>query len=253
MQNIYWLNLAFIASRFYGAMWICPLFDDKMIPKLLKVLLSIIFGLILLPYIKLNSNGMNLIVVAIFMVQEILTGLFIGFIFSLPIWLIENVGNFIDMQRGEQFGAIINPMTRQQSSSIAKLLSQGFITYLIAMNGLVFFIKIIFGSFKMFPLNNKIFELGMALFSKAIIFELIKMFNQYFYWMVILALPVVLLMFLCEFGVGLFSIFAQQLNVTILVMPIKSVIAMFVLLIYLGLLYHVTIAKFTANLFSWVS
>lgn len=251
MQQIYLTDLTLIAARFYGAMWICPLFAEGRVPRLLKVLLVICFSMIVLPYLNANlPYKVQSIFFGLLLIEELMTGFILGFIFSLPIWLVENIGNLIDMGRGEQFGSMINPLTKNPTSSISKLLSQGFITYVVSINGILFFIKIIFISFNVFTLGGMF--LGKDIFSVEILTKLISLFDQYVYWTVILALPVLLIMVLCEFGFGLFSIFAQQLNVTVIVMPIKSIVGMLVLILYMGLLYHVVVEKFTSELFKWL-
>ena len=53
---------------------------------------------------------------------------------------------------------------------------------------------------------------------------------------VVLAAPVIITVFVSEFGLGLMNRFAPQLNVFVLAMPVKSLVAMIVLIIYLPLL-----------------
>jgi type III secretion protein T len=50
---------------------------------------------------------------------------------------------------------------------------------------------------------------------------------------VIFSAPAIIAMFLSEFGLGLISRFSPQLNVFFLAMPIKSAVAIAVLMIYL--------------------
>ena len=51
-----------------------------------------------------------------------------------------------------------------------------------------------------------------------------------------LAAPVVIAMFLAEFSLAVISRFAPQIQVFVLAMPIKSIIAMFILVFYFGVL-----------------
>lgn len=61
-------------------------------------------------------------------------------------------------------------------------------------------------------------------------------FSQLLSLCVLLAAPLLIAMFLAEFGLALISRFAPSLNVFILAMPIKSIIASFLLVIYLNVL-----------------
>ncbi|EXF67932.1 bacterial export s, 1 family protein [Vibrio parahaemolyticus AQ3810] len=61
-------------------------------------------------------------------------------------------------------------------------------------------------------------------------------FQQLMWLGVLMSAPLVLAMFLAEFGLALISRFAPQLNVFFLAMPIKSAIASVLLIVYLGLM-----------------
>jgi type III secretion protein T len=114
---------------------------------------------------------------------------------SFPIWAIESAGKFIDQQRGEEMGATVNKLTNDSSSSIGSLLVQAMITYIVVNQGLIFICSILFKSFDLMPIAS--FSLG---FDKQ---HIISVFVDYCYYWVIVALPVVLLMFIVDFTFGL--------------------------------------------------
>ena len=62
--------------------------------------------------------------------------------------------------------------------------------------------------------------------------------------MVVLVLPPLFCMFLLDLVLGLVSSFIPQMNVTILAMGLKTVIALLIMLFYIGVLYHVILSKF---------
>lgn len=233
---MYWMFFL-IAARFFGAMSICPLFGATITSQALKVILSGLFALIVFPMYMHTHLGYDRVIFAILLAKEVVVGAVIGFILGLPIWLVENVGNLIDIQRGEQFGATINPMTQDPASSIAKLLNQGFMVYLVTAGGFGIFVEVMCMSFVNWPPQSYFF--GPAAYQ-----VMFHAFSAYFYWMVILALPALLVMYLLDLILSLFSSFVPQLNVTILAMPIKSVFALFVVILYIGQLYHFAITRF---------
>lgn len=239
LDQIFWLILL-ITARFIGAMSLCPIFSDERMTKMLKVLLSLLFACILFPSllssVKLGHTSM--LFRLLLLVKEFAYGAAFSYLISFPIWMIENVGNLIDLQRGEQFGAIVNQLTKNPSSSIAKLLLQGFITYFVIANGFLFFFQLVFASFAIIPIDKLVF-INPLLNSQIYI----RFFANYFYWMVVFSLPVLFLMFVMEITLGLISSFVPQLNVTVLSMPLKSAIAIFILIFYVAPLYHGSIAK----------
>ncbi|MEM0925162.1 MAG: flagellar biosynthetic protein FliR, partial [Planctomycetota bacterium] len=64
---------------------------------------------------------------------------------------------------------------------------------------------------------------------------------------VLFAAPVVITVFISEFGLGLMNRFAPQLNVFSLSMPVKSIIAMVVLVLYVPFLMEYLADDFAAG------
>ncbi|MDD3266844.1 MAG: type III secretion system export apparatus subunit SctT [Burkholderiales bacterium] len=241
-SNLISLFLLCIARPF-GLMVICPLFEKSYITAYLKILLAMLFSIFILPS-QLNqlSNNINLFMFCALLIKEFLLGAVLSYIVSFPFWLVENCGNIIDIQRGEQFGAQMNPMAKTPTSSIAKLMTRAFAAYFVARDGLVFIFDIMFQSFN-------IVKLGSFKFSSPIINSdfYIKLFSTYFSSILILAMPVVIAMMCLEITLALISSFVPQLNVTILSMPIKSIIALLVLTFYLDNLFYKVVLDFVTT------
>lgn len=235
----YWIYFA-ICCRFMGAMSICPLFNDSLLPRTIKMMLAMLFSLLLVPCYLNNPVSSLMLLNALSLGVELCYGALIGYVLSLPLWLVENVGNLIDIQRGEQFGATVNQLTKNPASSISKLILQGFMGYFASIGGILYFIKII-------GLSFLIVAPGKFLPNALNIELIIRLFSSYFYWIIVLALPIIFAMYLLELTLGLFSTFVQQLNVTVLSMPLKSMLALFVLAFYLASFYHFVIVKFVNN------
>lgn len=230
-----WLWLVFmIFARFLGAINMCPFFSDKFLSMMLRSSLAFVLACIVVPHYSIvDLSNMYWLNKVILVASNFLCGAVIGYVVSLPIYAIESCGNIIDMQRGEQMGSIINPATKNPASSVGKLLSQAFIVYLVVNNGLLFFFNLIFSSFDTMPLNNL-----LPLLDATHINKYVTLIAEYFYWVVVLALPVITLMFFIDMILGVISSFIPQLNVTVLAMPIKSISALFMLSIYIGYLFH---------------
>ncbi|MCG8651017.1 MAG: flagellar biosynthetic protein FliR, partial [Pirellulales bacterium] len=63
-----------------------------------------------------------------------------------------------------------------------------------------------------------------------------RVFAELIMTIVLLAAPVIITLFVSEFGLGMINRFAPQLNVFFLAMPLKCLIALFVLIFYLPIL-----------------
>jgi type III secretion protein T len=231
-------NFIFITARFFGAMTICPIFSEERFPRTLRMLLAMLFALIIYPRFAAPGATPYLVFRIFLLCKEIMFGVIIGYLFSFPIWVIENVGNLIDIQRGEQFGAQVSQLTKNPSSSISKLLSNGFVTYIVSIGALLYFFRFVALSFMVIAPTQLIIHYN------SYCEKIIQTYCNYFFWAVVLALPAIFAMYLLELVIGLFSSFVPQLNVTIISMPLKSVMALLVLSLYMGTLYHFVIAKF---------
>ncbi len=231
--------LSYLFMRILGAINLCPLFSSNFLSAVLRSSLALLLAGVIYPsYINLQlTDSVFLDILLLF--SNYAYGALIGYLLSLPIWLIESCGNIIDMQRGEQIGSIVNQLTETPSSSIGKLMVKAFTVYLVVNNGILFFFETVFGSFAIVRLN----QLFPVIDAKHITLY-IKLFTSYFYWIGVLSVPVILVLFLIDILLGLISSFLPQLNVTIISMPIKSTGAMLVLSIYLGYMFHNVFTQF---------
>ncbi len=235
--------LFLIFARILGAMMICPLFSKNYLSAFLRAALALVFACMFYPAYAHLETGNGYLSHAMLLFSNLAYGALIGYLLSLPIWLIESCGRITDTQRGEQMGAVINQITGTPSSSIGKLVVQAFIAYLVINNGLLFFIDTVGGSFIIVPINNLLPVLDAMHINKYI-----EIFSSYLYWVAALTLPLIVVMLFIDLILGLISSFIPQLNVTIISMPIKSVVALFILTLYLGSLFHNVFTQFLTQI-----
>lgn len=165
--------------------------------------------------------------------KEVLLGLLIGFVAAIPFWAIEAAGFLVDNQRGAAMASMFNPTLGSQSTPTAVLFTQTLITLFFSGGGFVAFIYALFNSYASWPVIS---------FFPSVTEEWVHFFYAQFeqlMWLgVLMSAPLVLAMFLAEFGLALISRFAPQLNVFFLAMPIKSAIASVLLIVYLALMMN---------------
>ncbi|EKA4469944.1 preprotein translocase T [Vibrio parahaemolyticus] len=175
-----------------------------------------------------ETDGLWLIVI---LGKEVLLGMLIGFVAAIPFWAIEATGFLVDNQRGAAMASMFNPTLGSQSTPTAVLLTQTLITLFFSGGGFVAFIYALFKSYTTWPI------LGFfPMVTDAWVSFFYDQFQQLMWVGVLMSAPLVLAMFLAEFGLALISRFAPQLNVFFLAMPIKSAIASVLLIVYLGLM-----------------
>jgi type III secretion protein T len=169
----------------------------------------------------------------IILIKEAFIGLLIGFLITLPFWAIESVGFFIDNQRGATMASSLNPLSGSQTSPLGILLTQGLVTLFFISGAFMLFLHALYNSYLLWP----IFSFFPTFSTDAPRFFLSQL-DTLMRLTVLLGGPVVLAMFLSEFGLALISRFAPQLNVFILSMPIKSAVAIAIMIVYVPLVLH---------------
>lgn len=243
LEKIYTTDIfPFIAvtARFFGAMAIFAVLQDSFFSKMLKMSVALAFSAVIYPSLHTESLGhMANLLKWLYVFKEYLVGYLMGWIMSLPIWVIQGAGQFIDNQRGESMGALINPVSGTPSSSTGSLMIQSFSVYFLSMNGLLLFVSILFKSFSVYPVTD-----FLPLIDAHMIGNYIELFQSLFTWIVLLAMPVVAVMFIVEAVLGLLSTFLPQMNVTVLSLPVKSCVGIFIMILYLNNLYRFVLEHF---------
>ncbi|MCY4472765.1 MAG: type III secretion system export apparatus subunit SctT [Kistimonas sp.] len=188
------------------------------------------FAMFLYPLVASQQPDIapGLLVIVPLILKEAMIGLFIGFLATIPFWAMEAAGFIIDNQRGASMASTMNPMSGSETSPVGLLFSQSFtVVYLISGTFLIMLGSLLH-SYSAWP----VFSFWPTLNNSAILFFL-GQFDQIVILAVWLAAPIMICMFITEWGIALISRSAPQLNVFILAMPIKSAVAVAILVVYI--------------------
>lgn len=218
----------------------CLLFNKSRMPGLLRAGLSLLLALLLdsSGYFGLNNIDFNSFYYIMLTIKEAVVGYLMGVLLSVPFWLVESCGKIVDQQRGEQFAAMLNPLTANTSSSVGRLLFQAFIGYFVAVNGILAYLSIIFKSFLLIKIGE--FFPASPLSGYQIY---VQMFSAYCYSFILLTLPILILTILTDLVLGLIGSFIPQLNITVISIPVKSVMVTAILIFMISDIYHDVFAK----------
>jgi type III secretion protein T len=166
------------------------------------------------------------------LVKEAVIGVLLGFVASFPFHVAESVGFFIDNQKGTTMASVFNPLSGEQTSPTGVFFSQAAITLFFSFGGFLVFLEALFDSYQAFP----IFEFSVR-FPEGFPQFILGYVDLVGRTTVLYAAPVIVCLFIAEFGLGLMNRFAPQLNVFALAMPVKAGLAAFVLVLYMGFLF----------------
>ena len=163
----------------------------------------------------------------VIIVREAIIGLLCGICLSVPFWIALVVGEVIDNQRGATISSTMNPGIGVETSVFASFMNYFYGATFMLSGGMVTLCEAIKKSYQIFPVAQSFH------FDKALALQVVHLVNELMLKALILVGPIVVALFVTECALGLLSRFASQLNAFSVALTLKSVIAIFVLLIYL--------------------
>ena len=228
-------TLALTQPRILAMFVMLPIFNRQILPGMLRYAVAASMGLIVVPFLQPQYAVMNVGTVELILIisKEVFIGLVLGFLVAIPFWIFEAVGFVIDNQRGASLGATINPATGNDSSPMGILFNQAFMVFFLVGGGFTLMLSLIYDSYRLWDLFSWAPTLRAE--SVPVVLEQLRRFMR---MVLLLGAPAIIAMFLSEIGLALVSRFAPQLQVFFLAMPIKSALALLVLVLYMSTLFE---------------
>lgn len=223
------LTFMVLTPRLLAAFSILPFLNREVMPGLVRNSAALVFVLILYPMgAPLTAGNLPAYPLLVALIaKEVFLGCLMGFLAGVLFWAAEGMGIFIDNQRGAGMGGFFDPISGSQTSSLGTLLLQLITVLFFSGGGFLLLLGVIFESYRVWPVFSFFPHLtpGFSDFFLAQADRIMRL-------TVLLGGPIVIVMFISEIGLGLINRFAPQLNVFFISMPIKSGIAVFLLVLY---------------------
>lgn len=221
--------------RLLAFMFIVPLFPASVFPKLLRVGIAIGLGAPVAAGVfhQLGQQVERPDVVAL-VIKEVVLGSLLGIAAAAPLWTIQSVGALADNQRGANAAQQVTPFAQADASLIGAALQQAFVVVLASSGAFVLMYQLLLQSYEVWPVMQLMPDVGQFGFDLAT-----ARFDEFMMRTVLYAAPVIAVVLLVDFTFALMSVFAPQLQTYFASMPIKSLAAIGVLIVYLmTLLQH---------------
>jgi len=168
---------------------------------------------------------------ALLFAKEYAIGFVLGYLVGWVFWAVQSAGALIDNQRGAAIAASIDPLQGHETSPLGILFSQAFLAYVFVVGAALPIFGGLYQSYVLWPVTH-----AMPVISNQFPAMALALADHALRFVVILAGPIVAIMFLAEFALAMISRFAPQVQVFILAMPIKSALAIFILIFYFSIL-----------------
>lgn len=228
------LGFSLTMPRFLAAFSMLPFFSRQALPGLLRTGVAVSLCLVMVPFVLDQSANLRLDATSLFVliVKEVIVGIMIGFPLSGLFWAIESIGSYVDNQRGSAMASSADPLTGTESTPLGILFTQAFTVYFMASGAFLLLLGAFYQTYQIWPVADFTPTLG----ANGPVFYL-SLFDKFMRMVIVLSAPLIIAMFLAEFALALVSRFAPQLNVFFLAMPIKSGLAILMLIFYGPLLF----------------
>lgn len=219
--------------RLYAFLETAQLMNAAAVPRLTRTvaILSISIAAVPINMAHVAEFDRTVGTLALYVAKEAMIGFILGYLVGWIFWGVQSAGALIDNQRGAAIAASIDPLQGQETPILGILFSQAFITYVYAAGVILPLLGLIYQSFAIWPAT-----VAMPTFQPNFPELVLGFTDQAMRFAVVLAGPIVVAMFLAEFALAMISRFAPQVQVFILAMPIKSGLAIFLLIFYFSVL-----------------
>ncbi len=223
-----------ILARLLGILTLVPFLGGKLVPNQVKVGTAVAFSMILFPIVRsgLATQLPDLgPLFGVFVLKEVFIGITIGFVASLPFQAMETAGQFLDAARGSSIASVLVPQLEESGPIFAQLKVQLAIVLFLAMNGHHFFLRSVFQSFSVLPVDT-FPSLGGNL--TAFVDFMIRATANVLLAGMQIVIPALIAIFMVDVVLGIANRAAPQLNVYFLGMPIKGYVGIIMALLSLG-------------------
>lgn len=238
---LFLVTLAIAGIRPLAAVALIPLFAAAVLPAAARnaFVLAILVPVGLVQMQAPPATDLSAASLVLLVVREGAIGVAIGLGFAAFFAGLQTVGEIIDHQTGLTFSQNIDPIHGNQVSVTSQLLERVLFTGLLAGGALLVIVDTIYLSFELWPLGRPLPQ-----FAQLVPEQLIASSERLFALALLLAGPVVFVLFVLEIAVGMLNRAAPQLNVFNITLSIKSVVGLAVLLVALPLIAQRTLAAF---------
>jgi flagellar biosynthetic protein FliR len=210
-----------------------PFFGAKTTPAQVRVAMGLAFSAAyLIARQPTVPPAPHTIVFVMQMVSEIMVGLLFAFATNIIMSAIQAAGEIIDVQMGLSMIMLLNPATKTQSTAMGRFFSQLSTMVFVSTGAHLLLLGAFFRSFDIIPI-------AMAQWhEKALPVTLVAISLKVFTVGVQLAMPIIVVIFTVDFGLGIMNRVSPQINVLEMNNMIKPITGLFIVVMLLPTLVH---------------
>ncbi|RED66042.1 flagellar biosynthetic protein FliR [Cohnella lupini] len=209
---------------------VAPILSSRSVPKTVKIGLAFFVSLIVFLTVGFDTKVTADATYILAIIREIFAGLLIGYTSYMFFTIVQTSGSFMDMQMGFGIANIVDPITGASAPMLGNLKFMLMMLVFLSVNGHHYLLAAIMDSYKWLPLDNNLFQ---VYYGGDVTQFLTRTFADTFLLALQISAPIVVAMFLTDFGLALLARTAPQYNVFVIGIPIKILIGLAMLVILL--------------------
>ena len=247
------LPVAFLMFvRLGGLMIYGPIFGSSVIPVRVKVFLSLTLVMALYPVLAARMTPMTLELslwtLGPIVILEVLIGLAIGFMASIPLVAVQTGGLVMGQQMGLGFAQLFNPTIDDEADVVGQML------FLMALGGFVLvgghesLVLAVLHSFEHIPIGSSVADADLIALLTGLLLAALELALR-------VAAPLLALIFLESLAMGFIAKTVPQLNILSLGFPLRILIGMLIIAVGLVVIDEVVmdgVDETLALIFDWV-
>jgi flagellar biosynthetic protein FliR len=209
---------------------VAPIFSSRNFPATIKIGLGFFVSLIVFLNVGFDTKVTADATYILAIMREVFAGLLIGFVAYMFFAIVQTAGGLMDMQMGLAMANIVDPVTGVSAPIMGNFKFMVLILVFLSINGHYYLLAAIMDSYKWLPMDNNLFQ---VYYGGSVTEFLTRTFADTFLLALQISAPIVVAMFLTDFGLALLARAAPQYNVFVIGLPLKILVglALLVLLI----------------------
>ena len=236
MADIYYLYeymdiFLIVFVRILAVIVFLPIIEETRMPRI--ALAGLALGITIAVYFNIDVSKQyyqpNLMSYTILLIREMIVGFILGFVVKIFFQIYPFVGALLSMQGGLSMSVVMDPTAGTQSTQLGRFYSLGLGAVFVASGGYHWLIQTLADSFIVLPIGKEILGTNIAM-------GMVETVGLYFELGLKLSIPIVGVIIIVDFAMGILARTVPQMNMFVIGIPIKMLI-MFVLLV---LTMHVT-------------
>lgn len=220
---------ALSSLRFAVVIVFMPIFAEFRIPVSTRYIAALALSLPILPTLDMTilDGGTAAWEWFLIICKELVIGIVLLLILSLPFWIVDFAGDVLELQRGMGNEVATDPNDLIQSQPTGRVFFLIFMLFILASGGFLVILSLFYKSFLIFPVMSFV-DIDAILED----FMDLDLFDTLFHYAVLVLLPAVILLLLADLTIALLTRFAQQLNALQLLLVLKGLLLVAILPFY---------------------